>query len=210
MKIGLACDHAGFDFKEQLKTYLSSKGNEIDDYGCYSLKSVDYPEFAHKLAESIENNENKLGVQFCGTGNGINMSLNTHQGIRAALCWNPYIAEQARLHNNANILTMPARQLSWEEVEKIVDAFLSAEFEGGRHEIRVNKIKIKTKANTNNSFFIVFYFILILFTLISCLPPSNSALRKASTIFSTSSQLNWRAGIVNIFALLCSLACSAI
>jgi len=142
MKIGLACDHAGHEFKEQLKTYLSSKGNEINDYGCYSLESVDYPDFAHKLAESIEKKENKLGIQFCGTGNGINMSANKHQGIRAALCWNIHIAEQARLHNNANILTMPARHLEWEEVEKIVDAFLNTKFEGGRHQKRVNKIKI--------------------------------------------------------------------
>jgi len=140
MKIGLACDHAGHEFKEQLKTYLSSKDNEINDYGCYSLESVDYPDFAHKLAESIEKKENELGIQFCGTGNGINMSANKHQGIRAALCWNPYIAEQARLHNNANVLTMPARHLEWEEVEKIVDTFLDTKFEGGRHETRVNKI----------------------------------------------------------------------
>ena len=142
MKIGLACDHAGHEFKEQLKRYLSSKGNEINDYGCYSLESVDYPDFAHKLAESIEKKETELGIQFCGTGNGINMSANKHQEIRAALCWNSHIAEQARLHNNANVLTMPARHLEWEEVEKIVDTFLNTKFEGGRHETRVNKIKI--------------------------------------------------------------------
>ena len=144
MKIGLACDHAGFEYKEQLKEYLSSKKIEIKDFGCYSLDSVDYPDFAHQLAESIENNENELGIQFCGTGNGINMSANKHQGIRAALCWNTHIAEQARLHNNANVLTMPARHLSWEEVKKIVDIFLSTDFEGGRHERRVNKIKYIT------------------------------------------------------------------
>ena len=142
MKIGLACDHAGYEFKEQLKTYLSSKDNEINDYGCYSLESVDYPDFAHKLSESIEKGDNELGIQFCGTGNGINMSANKHQEIRAALCWNTHIAEQARLHNNANVLTMPARHLEWVEVEKIVDTFLSTNFEGGRHETRVNKIKI--------------------------------------------------------------------
>ena len=142
MKIGLACDHAGFNYKEKLKKLLSSKGNNINDYGCYSLESVDYPDLAHKLADSIENNDNELGIQFCGTGNGINMTANKHQGIRAALCWNIHIAEQARLHNNANILTMPARYLEWEEVEKIVDTFLNTDFEGGRHETRVNKIKI--------------------------------------------------------------------
>ena len=142
MKIGLACDHAGFEYKEQLKEYLSSKNHKIDDFGCDSLESVDYPDFAHKLAESIEKGENNLGIQFCGTGNGINMSANKHQGIRAALCWNTHIAEQARLHNNANVLTMPARHLEWKEVEKIVDSFLNTNFEGGRHETRVNKIKI--------------------------------------------------------------------
>ncbi len=142
MKIGLACDHAGFEYKEQLKEYLSSKNHKIDDFGCYSEESVDYPDFAHKLAENIEKGENKLGIQFCGTGNGINMSANKHQGIRAALCWNTHIAEQARLHNNANVLTMPARHLEWEEVEKIVDSFLNTNFEGGRHERRVDKIKI--------------------------------------------------------------------
>ncbi|HIG32551.1 MAG TPA: ribose 5-phosphate isomerase B [Flavobacteriales bacterium] len=142
MKIGLACDHAGFEYKEKLKELLSSKYNEINDYGCYSLESVDYPDFAHKLAESIEKNENELGIQFCGTGNGINMSANKHQGIRAALCWNTHIAEQARLHNNANILTIPARSLKWEEAVVIIDAFLSTDFEGGRHERRVNKISI--------------------------------------------------------------------
>ena len=142
MKIGLACDHAGFEYKEKLKEYLSSIGKQIKDFGCFSLESVDYPDFAHKLAESIEKNENELGIQFCGTGNGINMSANKHQEIRAALCWNTHIAEQARLHNNANILTMPARHLSWQEVKDIVDVFLSTEFEKGRHERRVNKIKI--------------------------------------------------------------------
>jgi ribose 5-phosphate isomerase B len=142
MKIGVACDHAGFKYKEKVKILLESKNIKVIDYGCYSEKSVDYPDFAHKLAESIENKENELGIQFCGTGNGINMSANKHQGIRAALCWNPYIAEQSRLHNNANVLTMAARHLKWGEVEKIVETFLNTEFEGGRHEIRVNKIKI--------------------------------------------------------------------
>jgi len=142
MKIGIACDHAGFEYKEKLKDYLSSKGKEIKDFGCYSTESVDYPDFAHKLAKSIENNENDLGIQFCGTGNGINMSANKHQGIRAALCWNTHISEQSRLHNNANILTMPARHLNWKEVVDIVEIFLSTKFEGGRHEKRINKIKI--------------------------------------------------------------------
>ena len=142
MNIGLACDHAGFEYKEKLKIFLSSKFDKINDYGCHSLESVDYPDFAHQLALSIENGENKLGIQFCGTGNGINMSANKHQNIRAALCWNTHIAEQSRLHNNANILTMPARHLTWKEVKDIVEVFLFTDFEGGRHERRVNKIKI--------------------------------------------------------------------
>ena len=142
MKIGLACDHAGFKYKEKLKDYLSNKKNEVSDFGCYSNESVDYPDFAHKLSESIETKKNEIGIQFCGTGNGINMSANKHQGIRSALCWNTHIAEQSRLHNNANILTMPARHLKWEEVKRIVDVFLETSFEGGRHEKRVNKIKI--------------------------------------------------------------------
>ncbi len=142
LKIGIACDHAGFDYKEKLKKYLLSKENEVIDFGCHSNESVDYPDFAHKLAESIEKN-NEIGIQFCGTGNGINMSANKHQGIRAALCWNTHIAEQARLHNNANILTLPARHLEWKEVKEIVDVFLKTNFEGGRHQKRVDKIKKK-------------------------------------------------------------------
>ena len=142
MKIGIASDHAGYDYKEKIKKYLKEKGKKVFDYGCNSLESVDYPDYAHKLAKSIEKKENDIGIQFCGTGNGINMSANKHQGIRAALCWNTHIAEQSRLHNNANILTMPARHLSWQEVQEIVDTFLFTDFEGGRHERRVNKIKI--------------------------------------------------------------------
>ncbi|MAO71556.1 MAG: ribose 5-phosphate isomerase B [Flavobacteriales bacterium] len=140
IKIGIACDHAGFKYKEKLKNYLENKNIKVSDYGCFSLESVDYPDFAHKLSKSILKNENSLGIQFCGTGNGINMSANKHQGIRAALCWNSHIAEQSRLHNNANVLTMPARHLEWNEVVEIVETFLSTDFEGGRHERRVNKI----------------------------------------------------------------------
>ena len=142
MNIGIACDHAGFEYKEKLKKYLLKKNIKTTDYGCYSSDSVDYPDFAHKLSESIEKKENNVGIQFCGTGNGINMSANKHQGIRSALCWNTLIAKQARLHNNANILTMPARHLDWDEVKNIVDIFLNTDFEGGRHEIRAKKINI--------------------------------------------------------------------
>ena len=141
-KIALACDHAGFSHKEKTKEYLQNKGYQINDYGCFSLESVDYPDFAHQLADSIKNEINGIGIQFCGTGNGINMSANKHAEIRAALCWNTHIAEQARLHNNANVLTMPARHLGWDEVKEIIDVFLSSDFEGGRHQRRVSKISI--------------------------------------------------------------------
>ena len=142
MKIGLACDHAGYKYKEKVKEYLINKGYNILDFGCYSEESVDYPDFAHKLSKSIENKQTEIGIQFCGTGNGINMSANKHQNIRSALCWNTHIAEQAKLHNNANILTMPARHLKWNEVIKIIDVFLNTKFEGGRHLKRVEKIKL--------------------------------------------------------------------
>ena len=140
LKIGIACDHAGFDYKEQLKIYLKDKKLEVTDYGCSSLESVDYPDFAHQLAESIKNNTNQIGIQFCGSGNGINMSINKHQHIRSALCWNEEIAQLARLHNDANVCTMPARYITFEMVIQIVDTFLSTQFEGGRHQRRVNKI----------------------------------------------------------------------
>ncbi len=142
MKIGIACDHAGFEFKEKTKEYFLSKNITIIDFGCYSKESVDYPDFSHKLSKSIEKKECDFGIQFCGTGNGINMTANKHKEIRSALCWNPYIAEQSRLHNNANVLTMPARHLTWKEVKKIIDVFFETKFEGGRHEKRVKKIKI--------------------------------------------------------------------
>ena len=139
-KIGLDCDHAGFEYKEKIKLLLEEKGYKTTDFGCFSAESVDYPDFAHKLANAVSINECDFGIQFCGSGNGINMSANKHQKIRSALCWQVEVAELARLHNNANICTMPARYISFEEVEKIVYAFLNTEFEGGRHERRVNKI----------------------------------------------------------------------
>ena len=142
MKIGIACDHAGYEFKEKTKEYFLMKNIKIIDFGCYSLESVDYPDFSHKLSYSIEKKESDFGIQFCGTGNGINMVANKHQDIRSALCWNTHIAEQSRLHNNANVLTMPARHLSWKEVKNIIKVFFETKFEGGRHEERVKKIKI--------------------------------------------------------------------
>ena len=139
-KIGLACDHAGFEYKEKIKVLLEKNGYEIDDFGCYSEESVDYPDFAHELAKAITTKDCDLGIQFCGSGNGINMSANKHQAIRSALCWKKEIAELSRLHNNANVVAMPARFISYEEAQNIAEAFLTTEFEGGRHERRVNKI----------------------------------------------------------------------
>lgn len=140
IKIGIACDHAGFDYKEKVVNYLKDKGYTVNDYGCFSTDSVDYPDFAHQLATSIEKGTNDLGIQFCGSGNGINMSANKHQGIRSALCWEVEIAELARLHNDANVCTMPARFISFEKAIDIIDVFLKTNFEGGRHQNRVNKI----------------------------------------------------------------------
>lgn len=140
-KIGFASDHAGFELKEKLKKYLSeSLQFEIKDFGCNSNESCDYPDFAHLLANSVENNECLFGIAICGTGNGINMTLNKHQKIRSALCWIPEIAEMARKHNNANICTLPARYINFETAVAIITTFLQTDFEGDRHLRRINKI----------------------------------------------------------------------
>tara|TARA_B110000003_G_scaffold2971_1_gene3215 strand:+ start:30163 stop:30603 length:441 start_codon:yes stop_codon:yes gene_type:complete len=138
--IGIACDHAGFEYKEEVVKHLTNKGLEVQDFGCYSDESVDYPDLAHQLSKKINDGDLELGIQFCGSGNGINMSANKHQGVRSALCWQEDIAQLARLHNNANICTMPARFISLEKALKIIDIFLATEFEGGRHQRRVDKI----------------------------------------------------------------------
>ncbi len=140
MKIAIGSDHAGFLLKESLKNYLKQKGVEVFDFGAFSEERVDYPDFAHPVAFSVEKKEVDFGLLMCGTGNGINMSANKHKGIRAALCWNAEIAVLARQHNDANILTLPARCISEEEAKKCVDVFFSTAFEGGRHTERVNKI----------------------------------------------------------------------
>lgn len=140
MKVAIGSDHAGFILKEKLKAYLQDKGFKVMDFGAYSEERADYPDFAHPVAKSVEIKEVDFGLIMCGSGNGINMAANKHKGIRAALCWNPEIAALARLHNDANILTLPARCLTDEEAIKIVDVFFSTAFEGGRHTERVNKI----------------------------------------------------------------------
>lgn len=138
--IPIGADHAGFQLKERVKAHLEAKGYEVKDFGCYSEESIDYPDYAHPVASMVEENENMLGIVICGSGNGINMTANKHQGIRSALCWKKEIAELARQHNNANIIALPARFISEEEGLEMVDVFLSTSFEGGRHQNRVNKI----------------------------------------------------------------------
>lgn len=140
MLIPIGCDHAGFQLKQVLIKHLEAKGYTIDDKGCYSEESIDYPDFAHPVASLVENTPGMKGILLCGSGNGINMTANKHQGIRSALCWTPEIAELARQHNDANIVTLPARFISEETAIQIVDVFFATEFEGGRHQNRVNKI----------------------------------------------------------------------
>jgi ribose 5-phosphate isomerase B len=138
--IPIGADHAGFQLKERVKAHLEAKGYEMKDFGCYSEESIDYPDYAHPVASMVEENENMLGIVICGSGNGINMTANKHQGIRSALCWKKEIAELARQHNNANVIALPARFISEEEGIEMVDVFLATAFEGGRHQNRVNKI----------------------------------------------------------------------
>jgi ribose 5-phosphate isomerase B len=139
-KIAIGADHAGFECKELLKKWLEKNGYSVKDFGTYTIESVDYPDFAHPVAESIEKQEFALGLLICGSANGVAMSANKHQGIRAAVCWNEEVAELSRHHNNANIICIPARFVSHELAEKILERFLHSTFEGGRHERRVNKI----------------------------------------------------------------------
>lgn len=140
MKIAIGADHAGFSLKEKLKKHLLEKGHEVKDFGALSEQSVDYPDFAHPVANAVEKKEVEVGLLMCGSGNGISMAANKHAGIRAALCWNSEIAKLARQHNDANILSLPARFIEEAEAKKCVDVFLSTPFEGGRHAGRVNKI----------------------------------------------------------------------
>ena len=142
-KIGLCCDHAGFELKEYVKQLLLDRGLEVDDFGTHSTESCDYPDFAHPLGFAIEAGEVYPGIAICGSGNGISMTLNKHQGVRAALCWNAEIAGLARAHNDANVLVMPGRFISNEEAVKAVDAFFQTPYEGGRHQRRIDKIPVK-------------------------------------------------------------------
>jgi ribose 5-phosphate isomerase B len=140
MKIAIGCDHAGFKMKEIIKEYLLSKKIEVKDFGTYSEDRADYPDFAHAVSNAIENKEYNLGVLICGSGNGISIAANKHKGIRAALCWNEELAALARQHNDANVISLPARFIDDETAKRCVAAFISNSFEGGRHADRVNKI----------------------------------------------------------------------
>jgi|TARA_B110000977_G_scaffold61362_2_gene83420 ribose 5-phosphate isomerase B len=142
MKIVIASDHAGVDYKARLISYLEYNGFIVSDFGPETEDSVDYPDYAHKVAKEVSEGKVDFGILLCGSGNGINMSANKHKEIRSALCWKKEIAVLARLHNNANILTMPARFISYEQAQEITNIFLTTEFEGGRHQKRVNKIAI--------------------------------------------------------------------
>ena len=142
-KIGIACDHAAYDLKELLGGYLSTKGFEVKDFGTYSEESCDYPDFAHALGEAIDNGELERGVALCGSGEGISMTLNKHQSVRAALCWIPEIAKLSRQHNNSNVLCMPARFISNDEALEMLNIWLETEFEGGRHQRRLDKMPIQ-------------------------------------------------------------------
>jgi ribose 5-phosphate isomerase B len=139
LKIAIGADHAGFEYKELLKEYLAAT-NDVKDFGTYSLDSVDYPDFAHPVASAVESGEFDFGVLVCGSANGVAITANKHQHIRAAICWLNELASLARQHNNANIICVPARFVSEDLAKEMVDTFLSTAFEGGRHANRVNKI----------------------------------------------------------------------
>lgn len=141
-KILIGSDHAGFELKQKIISYLADKQYDVLDKGCYSIESIDYPDFAHPVAEYVENHKESLGILLCGSGNGINMTANKHKGIRSALCWTPEIAKLAREHNNANIVSLPARYIDEKTAFEIIDIFLKTAFEGGRHQKRVEKIPL--------------------------------------------------------------------
>jgi ribose 5-phosphate isomerase B len=138
--VAIGCDHAGFDYKEDLISFLEGKGIAFHDFGTYSTDSVDYPDFAHPVASSVEKGETAFGILLCGSANGVAITANKHQGVRAAICWGEELAQLARLHNNANIICIPARFVREGDAEKMVNTFMQTAFEGGRHQNRVSKI----------------------------------------------------------------------
>jgi ribose 5-phosphate isomerase B len=140
INIQIGSDHAGVELKASIKSYLEAQGYSVEDFGTHNTDSMDYPDVAHPVANAVLNDANSLGVLICGSGNGVCLTANKHQGIRAALCWLPELGALARQHNNANILCLPARFISEQTAKEIVDAYLNAEFEGGRHQNRVGKV----------------------------------------------------------------------
>jgi ribose 5-phosphate isomerase B len=141
--IAIASDHAGFERKQNIIEFFNSKGINYKDFGCFTEESCDYPDFGHLISRAVNEGEYDIGITFCGSGQGINMTANKYPNIRSALCWNPEIAVLAKQHNDANICAIPGRIVSKNEAEKIVEAFLNAEFQGGRHARRIAKIPIK-------------------------------------------------------------------
>ena len=142
MKIGMASDHAGYEYKTRLVELLKKKGYEVVDFGTDSEVSCDYPDYAHPLAEAVEKGKVDLGVALCGSGNGMSITLNKHQGVRAGLAWNSEIGRLVKAHNNANVLVMPARFISYPIATRILNTWLSTQFEGGRHQRRIDKIPL--------------------------------------------------------------------
>jgi len=141
--LAIASDHAGYQMKQALISYLEEKGYKLSDFGTNSEDAVNYTDFGHPLAEAVESGKFPLGISICGSGNGINMVTNKYQGIRGALCWNEEISEKARSHNDANICSLPARYIDLNTARKIVDAFLETAYEGGRHDARIRNIPIQ-------------------------------------------------------------------
>ncbi len=138
--VAIGSDHAGFDYKEQLISFLEGKGLPFEDFGTHTKDSVDYPDFAHPVASAVESGNYSFGILVCGSANGVAITANKHQGIRAAICWGEELAQLSRSHNDANIICIPARFVREGDAEKMVNIFMSTEFEGGRHQNRVNKI----------------------------------------------------------------------
>ena len=143
MKIGMASDHAGYEYKTKLAELLKKKGYEVVDFGTYSSVSCDYPDYAHPLGKALENGEVDLGVALCGTGNGMAITLNKHKGVRAGIAWSSEVGRLLKAHNNTNVLVMPARFISYNMATRILNLWLNTKFEGGRHQRRIDKIAIK-------------------------------------------------------------------
>jgi ribose 5-phosphate isomerase B len=143
MNISIGGDHAGFEFKKKLIPFLQGKGYSVNDLGPFNDESCDYPDFAHPVAESVTSGATRFGILICGSGNGVCFTANKHKGVRAALCWNNETAALARQHNDANIICIPSRFVSYELAQQMIETFLAEPFEGGRHQRRVDKVDLK-------------------------------------------------------------------